>query len=276
MDRTTAGNFYSDFCEKHQYNSIEYKGRVWKYIASGDSLEKTLVLLHGGGMDAGMWAYQINELESRYKIIAPSFELLPDSFRLRSEALNYILTEEKAEHVILCGHSYGGLLAQYFISFFPENVEKIILAHTFYPTKGFIKRIKDKKLNTLKYIPEFVIKLAFKKRMKHCRVSRYNEFRNAYLNGFYSKINHKLLIDFYMTLVERLKEELPDISGWRGKALIINSKDDHDTIDKFQELVAVYPEAETCIFESGAHHTPMLFPEEFTEAIKAFVTSTWS
>ncbi|NSW91917.1 MAG: alpha/beta hydrolase [Firmicutes bacterium] len=270
MDRITAYNYYSDFWRNHSLKEIDFKGKNWNYIACGVKTGKTFVFLHGGGLDAGMWSYQINELEKCYKIIAPSFELIPDSFRLRSEVIEYILKEEKAEHVILCGHSYGGILAQYFISIFPESAEKIILAHTFFPTKDFIERIKGKKINVLKYIPGFVIKMAFKRRMKYCQDSQYNEFRNTYLNNLYSGIDHKSLMGFYTSFVDRLKEELPDTANWKGEILLINSKDDNDTIDKYEELIAAYPGAKTHLFESGAHHTPLLFPEEFTKIISEF------
>jgi pimeloyl-ACP methyl ester carboxylesterase len=89
-----AEEFYADFRKKHPYKRFAYKDKEWNYIISGSNAQKAIVLLHGGGFDAGMWAYQICELEKKYTVIAPSFSLVNDSFRLRAEALNQIFQRE--------------------------------------------------------------------------------------------------------------------------------------------------------------------------------------
>jgi pimeloyl-ACP methyl ester carboxylesterase len=115
--------------------------------------------------------------------------------------------------------------------------------------------------------------MAFKKRMKAYPDSQYNEFRFVYLDNLYSHMNHKLVMSFYYTFVEKLREELPEVSGWKGKALLIDSRDDGDTIDKFQELIDTYPGAEIHLFETGGHHAHMLFPQEFTQIAAEFLKS---
>lgn len=79
MDRKTAGEYHESFRKRHPYKSVFFREKEWRYILSGNSSGSAVVFLHGGGMDAGTWAYQINELEKHYKIIAPSFELVADS-----------------------------------------------------------------------------------------------------------------------------------------------------------------------------------------------------
>ncbi|MBA1337174.1 MAG: hypothetical protein HPY66_3610 [Firmicutes bacterium] len=271
IDEEKARAYFDDFWKRHPYKTITYQNKEWKYIRSGEKTDKAIVFLHGGGLDAGMWAYQINELEKSYQIIAPSFDLISESFYLRANVLNTILDCENIKHVVLCGLSYGGLLVQYFISLFPEKVDKIILAHTFFVCSSFIKRVQNKKMRIIKYIPQFIINMAIKKRIKNVPESTWNSYRRVYLEKIYENVDQKKLILFYGSLIESLKEELPDVLNWKGAVFLINSRDDKDTIDRFQELINLFPEARTYVFEKGGHHTPMLFPIEFTRMLVDFL-----
>lgn len=270
MDEKAAQTYLRAFWDAHPQRTVAYKGKEWKYVVSGEG-EKAVMLLHGGGFDAGMWAYQINELEKSYRVIALSFGLIPEPFRLRAEVLNHILENEGIGRCTLCGHSYGGILAQYFLSLYPDKVDKIVLVHTFYPSASFASRIRNKKLRIIRWIPGFIIRKAFQGRMKDVPESGWNAYRKEYLKAIYSGADRKKLVDFYSTFLASLRKELPDISRWKGVVLLINSRDDTDTIDRFQELINTYPGAKTHLFEKGGHHVPLLFPVEFTGVLKAFI-----
>lgn len=271
MDEEKARAYFHDFWKRHPYKTITYQNKVWKYIHSGEKSNKTIVFLHGDGFDAGMWAYQINELEGSYQIIAPTFDLISESFYLRVNVLNKILEHENIKQVVLCGLSYGVLLAQYFISLFQEKVDKIILAHTFLVGSLLIKRIQNKKMRIIKYIPRCIINMALRKRMKIVTESTWNSYSRVYLEKIYKNVDQKMLISFYASLIESLKEEPLNVLKWENDAFLINSRDDKDTIDKFPELIRSFPKAKTFIFEKGGHHTPMLFPIEFTRMLVDFI-----
>ncbi|MCL6613320.1 MAG: alpha/beta hydrolase [Firmicutes bacterium] len=271
LDHNQAQAYFADFWRTHPYTTIWYKDRDWCYLRGEKDTGKSIIFLHGGGFDAGMWAYQLNELGKEHRVIAPSFDLVPDLFRLRSEVIREIMDREGIREAVFCGHSYGGILAQFFASYFPERVSGLVLTNTFLPTQGFVRHVRRKKLNVIKYLPACVIRAALRKRLADVPGSAWNAYRREYLQGLYSRADHKQLVLFYNTFVETLAREIPDFVLWQGKTLLINSRDDTDTFNRFPELTGAYPGARVRLFETGGHHTPMLFPEEFTRLVGEFI-----
>ena len=71
---TDAKEYLNNFWNKHPYSFLTYQNKEWKYIFCGKPSTESIVFLHGGGFDAGMWAYQITELEKHYQIVAPLYK----------------------------------------------------------------------------------------------------------------------------------------------------------------------------------------------------------
>lgn len=62
MNETEAKKYFEDFWRQHPYKIIEFRDEKWRYIISGKKDNPTVILLPCGFVDAGMWAYQIQNL----------------------------------------------------------------------------------------------------------------------------------------------------------------------------------------------------------------------
>lgn len=94
-----------------------------------------VVLIHGVGLDLGMWEAQAAVLASRYQVIrydmlghgastAPTPATQLDDF---ADQLTDLLDELELDQVVLIGFSMGGLVAQRFACLYPCKVERLVL-----------------------------------------------------------------------------------------------------------------------------------------------------
>jgi pimeloyl-[acyl-carrier protein] methyl ester esterase len=97
-------------------------------------MQKELVLLHGWGMNQGVWQLIQPELENLYTEEVRSLDLpgfgnsattLPTPYNLHDAAMQ--LSQQLKPHSILMGWSLGGLFALYIAKHWPEKVSKVIL-----------------------------------------------------------------------------------------------------------------------------------------------------
>jgi len=126
--------FIKDFEESHSQKSLIINGVMWRYFDSEKDKE-VLLLLHGGYAQFDMWIHQIVGFEKNYRIIAPTCPVLHDAkMKEYSDALYTILQTENVNNVNVIGYSEGGLIAQCFLRDYSNMINKVILAHTFYPS----------------------------------------------------------------------------------------------------------------------------------------------
>lgn len=93
---------------------------------------KTLVLIHGGGVDLRMWDRQVDALEGefqilRYDIRGHGKSTYEDNTPPDVEDLISLTNELGIENFHLAGLSLGGILATDFSLAYPNKVEKLIL-----------------------------------------------------------------------------------------------------------------------------------------------------
>jgi len=126
--------FVQEFHRSHSQKKISINGLTWNYFDS-DTPDDALMLLHGGFADFSMWIHQIIEFEQYFRVIAPTCPNLPlATMKAYSEGLEAILMAEKVEKINLMGYSEGGLIAKCFLREQPSLINKIILAHIFFPS----------------------------------------------------------------------------------------------------------------------------------------------
>ena len=96
-------------------------------------MQKELVLLHGWGMNQGIWKLVQPELEFLYSGTVKTFDLpgfgnslcSPHPYTLHAAAKQ--LSKQLKPQSILVGWSLGGLFALYIAKHWPEKVSKVIL-----------------------------------------------------------------------------------------------------------------------------------------------------
>lgn len=99
-----------------------------------------LILAHGLGLDRTMWLPQIERFRATNRVIA--FDVRGagasgpldhgrDVLARQADDLAQLLTELDVDRAVLCGVSYGGVLAQEFALTYPHRLSGLVLVDTF-------------------------------------------------------------------------------------------------------------------------------------------------
>jgi len=269
-----------EFRSTHEYKHLLVDGAEWEYISCGRG-EQTLLILPGG-LSVGESAFPlVTAFEKEYRIIAPSYALSLTMTGL-CDGIAHILETEGVNRAHVLGGSYGGLVAQYFVRKYPDKARSLILSHTFLMTPKFEKplQIADKLSRVLPrslFIP--LLNLRFNKiLLSTLRAAKHPEFEfwRAYLNEAIASNRlkevavhqNKCLLD--LALQPQFTPE--DLTGWRGRILIIDSDDDPAISAKDRELLrTTYPQARAHTFRGAGHESLILKREEAFSIIRCFL-----
>lgn len=108
------------------------------YEEAGDG--PALLLAHGLGLNREMWRPQIDRLRATNRVIAFDAREAGESGRLTSGRdvlarqaadLDALLKLLDAPRVVLCGVSYGGVLAQEFAVTYPHRLAGLVVVDSF-------------------------------------------------------------------------------------------------------------------------------------------------
>ena len=230
------------------------------------SNNKTLVFLHGWGVDSKLWFKIYPELTkknySMYFIDLPGFgqSQVPDTVydvddykKIVSEFIKKL----GLKNINLIGHSFGGRITIKLAAENPEFLEKIILVDT----AGIITASKIKKITALM---AKVISPIFKPNfMQPLRKKLYLLIGSEYLE------NEKLSEIFSRVVSENLTRLLTSI---KKPTLIIWGKNDQVTPLYYGELMnKLIPKSKLVIFENAGHFSFMDEPEKFVEELIKFI-----
>jgi pimeloyl-ACP methyl ester carboxylesterase len=117
--------------------TIHINGLCHRYEQRGEG--DPLVFVHGGFVDADMWAPQVEYFSSRYRIITYDLrghgktgvsDLSTYTMATFADDLGGLLDALEIENPILCGLSLGGMIAQEYAVRYPEKLKALILADT--------------------------------------------------------------------------------------------------------------------------------------------------
>ena len=118
---------------KRQY----FNGNCYKYYFK-DPKRKTLVLIHGLGLNQDVWAWQISLFKKNYNILI--YDLLghgdskdPEneiSLTLFADQLSAIVDYLDIEKATLVGFSLGSMISRKFASLHPSKVEGLVLLNS--------------------------------------------------------------------------------------------------------------------------------------------------
>jgi len=114
------------------------------YDIAGKDNRKTIVLLHGIGVNRKIWTPQMMAAYYGYRLIIP--DLLghgkrsdePFTFKKALHSLNTILDETNSESVLLAGFSLGGYLVSEFAAHYPEKTCGLVLIGASALPKGLV------------------------------------------------------------------------------------------------------------------------------------------
>ena len=259
-----------DFRAAHPYQRLDFEEWSWRYIHAGHG-ERVLLLLPGAFIGAEMWLHLVTALQERYRILAPDMPSKSLTFAEMNAAFIKLLDSEGVNGAIVIGYSAGGGLAQVFTQSHPERVEGLILSHCT-PLSADTARRVERLIRAVKLLPVSAIRAIFRRRSKdYPSTSEWAEFTRAFFAERIATLDKSDLVRFFESGLETARALRFDPRKWRGKTLLLSSKDDQTTFKRLGEMQVRYPAAQTHVFEQGGHHTLLLFPELYNSILANFL-----
>ena len=262
-----------EFRAAHPYRQLDLEDWAWRYIIAGRG-ERALLLLPGAFVGAEMWIHLITSLQDKVRILALDNPPKALSLAETNAALVRLLEVESIQRITLLGYSAGGGLAQAFMQAHPERVEDLILSHCT-PLSSDTAHRMDRMAGFMRLMPLTFIRAVFKKRSsRHPSNSEWADFTRAFFAERIATLKKDDLIQFIQSGVEAARAfqfEPQALQNWRGRILLLSSKDDATTFPRIGEMQARYPSARTHLFERGGHHTVLLFPDIYNSVLTNFL-----
>lgn len=236
------------------------------YFLSGKKTDRTLIFLHGWGVDSQLWFKIIPELidknYSMYFVDLPGFgqSQIPDSTYGVDDykKIVYEFIEKLGlKKITLIGHSFGGRITIKLASENPDFLEKIVLVDT----AGIVTASKIKKITSL--IAKSISPIFRPSFMQPLRKKLYLLFGSEYLD------NEKLSEIFSKVVSENLTHLLTRI---KKSTLIIWGKEDKVTPIYYGELMnKLIKKSRLVVFENAGHFSFLDQPKKFVKELIKFI-----
>ncbi len=264
------------FRDSHPPKVIEVGEWRWEYLDGGSGGE-VVMILPGGARYGETYFQLIDALESRYRVIAPSYPGLKTVGEIIT-GLAAILDAEGIEKVHLIGKAFGGGVAQVFVREYPEWVGKLVLSNT---SGRYLSAHADrvrKARNRARLMPVSVLHPAFLRSMIDHLEDMSTEDRAFYRAFFGEQIEREskpealAMYDCNIDLAANYLWSVDDLAGWDGRVLIIESGNDTTISESQREALRdLYPEAQVHTFEQAGHMASMAAAGEYQAAVLGFL-----
>jgi pimeloyl-ACP methyl ester carboxylesterase len=269
----------NEFRNKNNFTILSKSGITSEYITSGSG-EKTILIFHGAMGNAESTYNRILQLQSEYKIIAPSikgFKSLNQFFI----GIDNILKEEKVKTLYVYGGSFGGLMAQSYFYHAFHRIEKLILSFTFPPLPEwfFYFKLMILVLNIVPY--SLIFKILSKELLELTKVDvnlteeqvkRIKFFKCFFTEIFKTKITKKDALCQIKLVLDSMKLNKNPFKDWKGKVLVVTSNTDSNF--KYHErLKEQFPNVSDIIYENTGHLGTIIKESEFMISFREFLLS---
>ena len=273
-----------NFRSSHPFKVLDVDGVKWQYLIGGEGIETILLLV--GGFRYGEFMFRhIIELESKYRVISPTYAPVETADKI-IDGIAAILRHEEVERVHVVGQSFGGLVAQFLARDYPDLVGSIILSNTTAPSDEIDENVKINRIKQLKrsvrmfkLLPYrlWLFLLAQKLPKLFDTTEEEKEFFMAYVREVFqyhqTKAELMALDKVMLDMAENYVLRKSDLEGWEGHILLIGSENDpafHPA--EWDAMKRLYPQARVYTFP-GKDHGPILTRrKEYLEVVRNFVS----
>jgi pimeloyl-ACP methyl ester carboxylesterase len=267
------------FRDSHPPKRIEVGEWTWEYLDGGAGGE-VVMILPGGARYGETYFQLIDALESRYRVIAPSYPGVKAIAEI-IDGLTAILDAEGIEKVHVIGKAFGGGVAQVFVRQYPERVDKLVLSNTSgRHLSAHADRVR-KARNRARLIPEPALHSAFLRSMLDHLEDLSTEDR-AFYRAFFTELIEReskpealAMYDCNIDLSKNYAWSVGDLAGRDGSVLIIESENDEAiSAGRREALRDLYPEAQVHTFEKAGHMASMMEADEYQSVVMRFLGET--
>ena len=249
---------------------------MMEYKIYGENNPSTLLLVHGALVTQLMWKHQIKFLENDFKVITCNLAehgnspAMPGTYTVEKLAYELLRLADflKIGSTTICGHSLGGMVAQFFSYQHPRRVKRLILAETAFGTRNsFYEKL-------MTGFSELLLRFMTKRQIITLSAKSYGsleEETRAYLTDEMSQYAKKQILRVMSAAL-----------NYRGQAylrqinvptLIMVGEDNHTTHRQARQMNEVIPNAKLAFIPRANHLLNLDNPGDFNRSLKAFISS---
>jgi pimeloyl-ACP methyl ester carboxylesterase len=257
---------------------VTLQGRSWRYLDTGQG-ERVLFIPAGGTTIAEVSFMTIDHLARQQRVISPDY---PPVDTLAELFTGYIalLDHLGIGRFSLLGGSYGGWMAQSLVRAHPERVDKLVLTAIGPPNPENSRQLAWL-LPLLRIMPMFLLRGLINRTFGRLDSSQRADPEQALLWALVNEVvTYRIGRADFVAAMRRLIDQTAhytfapdDLDDWPGAILMLFGDGDPATpAEKRQAMKALYPQAESIVFEGGEHAIALSHQEAYFQAIDDFLT----
>jgi len=270
-------NRLENFLETHEIKQITVEGKNIRYYSCGKGAQT--ILTFSGGHSGLETVYEtVLGFEHEYRMVAVDISLF-EGLAEFSQGVDNILEREGVDRVFVIGQSLSGMYSQIYFKRNYGRIVGMVLTNTFAPSQRKNKRWP---LILLRLFPFFLIGVMFRQKIRKwtpvaeipTEAKERMKFKTAFMNQVVDQQFSKgSLMNALNVAIQFHRDDeytIENFKDWKGKILIISSKDDpcYEDVDALRKNL---PNAELFLFPEGYRHmAPMVFRDEFHGRLKDF------
>lgn len=238
----------------------------YSILSGKKSNNKTLVFLHGWGVDSKLWfkiaPELINKNYNLYFLDLPGFGQSQDPNTIYAvddykKIVYEFIKKLDIKKINLIGHSFGGRVALKIASENPDFLEKIVLVDA----AGIVHNSRKKKI--LAIISKFIKPIFMPSFMQPLRKKFYVLIGSEYLENIkLSKIFSKVVMEDLSPFFSKIKKPVLIIWGENDK---VTPLDDGKLMDK------IIPKSKLVVLKNAGHFCFLDKPEEFVKVLTEYI-----
>lgn len=273
-----------DFAAAHPCKTVTVDGALFRYVLSGKTDGRTLVLLNGGMNTLEMWMDYVDLLSEDHRVLLFDY---PQELRTNQElvtGMHAFFRKLGVKSPIFVGASDGGMVSQIYVQKYPGETGGLILISTGGMDADTLQSLRRK----------YRLAPLMMWYMKHCNYERLKprlikagmrHIRNespeeiAYVRDMFETIfkDYKQEKDVHISgLLADLMNQTPvtaeNFAALAGKILLILPDQDFFSEAMQRDLIRLMHEPKIA-YVSGGHLSTVLKAEDYAQTIRSFLAS---
>ena len=273
-----------DFTAAHPCKTVTVDGALFRYVLSGKTDGRTLVLLNGGMNTLEMWMDYVDLLSEDHRVLLFDY---PQELRTNQElvtGMHAFFRKLGVKSPIFVGASDGGMVSQIYVQKYPSETGGLILISTGGMDADTLQSLRRKyrlaplMLWYMKHCNYERLKpRLIKAGMRHIRNESPEEI--AYVRDMFETIfkDYKQEKDVHISgLLADLMNQTPvtaeNFAALAGKILLILPDQDFFSEAMQRDLIRLMHEPKIA-YVSGGHLSTVLKAEDYAQTIRSFLAS---
>ena len=258
-----------DFAAAHPCKTVTVDGALFRYVLSGKTDGRTLVLLNGGMNTLEMWMDYVDLLSEDHRVLLFDY---PQELRTNQElvtGMHAFFRKLGVKSPIFVGASDGGMVSQIYVQKYPGETGGLILISTGGMDADTLQSLRRK----------YRLAPLMMWYMKHCNYERLKpRLIKAGMRHIRNESPEEIAYvrDMFETIFKDYKQETPvtaeNFAALAGKILLILPDQDFFSEAMQRDLIRLMHEPKIA-YVSGGHLSTVLKAEDYAQTIRSFLAS---